>query len=63
MREAASAKEQELRATGALTAAKREEIEAARRSADLKDIEAQKADILADKTRACRLRTSANRGS
>jgi tape measure domain-containing protein len=51
IRDAVARKEEELRATGALTAAKREEIEAARRSADLKDIEAQKADILADKIR------------
>jgi tape measure domain-containing protein len=51
IREAASAREAELRATGELTAAKAAEIESARRSADLKDIEAQKADILAQKTR------------
>lgn len=51
IRDAADRKEQELVATGQLTAAKREEIDAARRSADMKDIEGQKADILADKTR------------
>jgi tape measure domain-containing protein len=51
IREAASAREAELKATGDLTAAKRAEIESARRNADLKDIEAQKADILADKIR------------
>lgn len=51
IREAAARKEDELRSTGALTLAKQQEISAARQSADLKDIEAQKAEILADKTR------------
>ncbi len=51
IRDAANAREAELRATGDLTTAKAAEIEAARRNADLKDIEAQKAEILADKIR------------
>ncbi|BEP61269.1 hypothetical protein GmRootV213_18230 [Variovorax sp. V213] len=50
--DAADARENELRATGELTASKLAEIDAARRSADLKDLEAQKADILADKIRS-----------
>ncbi|NVM90837.1 tape measure domain-containing protein [Variovorax sp. SG517] len=52
IREAADARENELRATGQLTAEKQAEVEATRRSADLKDLEAQKADILADKIRS-----------
>lgn len=52
IRDAAAAKEAELRATGDLTAAKRDEIDAQRRAADLKDIEAEKSDILAGKVRA-----------
>ena len=51
IRETADAKERELRATGELTAGKKAEIDAQRRSADLKDLEAQKADILAQKIR------------
>jgi hypothetical protein len=50
--DAADARESELRATGELTGSKLAEIDAARRNADLKDLEAQKADILADKTRS-----------
>lgn len=51
IREVTSQREAELRALGELTAAKRDELDAARRSADLKDLEAEKADILAQKTR------------
>lgn len=49
MRAVANSKEAELRATGQLTAEKKAELDAMRRSADLKDQEAQKADILASK--------------
>lgn len=52
IREAASAREAELKATGQLTAERKAEIEAQLRSANLKDLEAQKSDILADKIRA-----------
>lgn len=52
IREAVSRKEEELRATGELTEAKRQELDAQRLSADLKDIEAEKSDILAQKLRA-----------
>ncbi|WP_234197136.1 tape measure protein [Pseudacidovorax sp. NFM-22] len=49
IRAVADAQETELRATGQLTAEKKAQLDAQRRSADLKDIEAQKADILAGK--------------
>lgn len=52
IREAADARESELRTTGELTTARQAEIEAMRKSADLKDLEAQRSDILADKTRS-----------
>lgn len=52
IRDAASARETELRATGQRTTVKRDDIEAARRSADLKDIEGHKTDILAQKIQA-----------
>lgn len=52
IRDAADTKERELKATGELTTAKKAEIETARKSADLKDLEGQKADILAEKIRA-----------
>ncbi|HSW23107.1 MAG TPA: tape measure protein, partial [Burkholderiaceae bacterium] len=52
IRESADARENELRVTGQLNAEKQAEIEAMRKSADLKELEAQRADILAEKTRA-----------
>ncbi len=52
IRDAADKKEQEAKATGQLTDAVKEDIAARRRSADLKDIEGQKSDILASKIRA-----------
>jgi tape measure domain-containing protein len=51
IRDAAARREEELRASGALTAAMRDELEMQRRSADLKDIEAEKSEVLAKKTR------------
>ncbi len=51
IRDAAARKEEELKASRGLTTAKREEIEAQRRSADLKELEAQKTDILAQSVR------------
>lgn len=49
MRAASDAREKELKARGELTAAAQDEIAARRRVADLKDLEAQKSDILAAK--------------
>jgi len=51
IREAADARERELRVLGQLTPEKQAEIDASRRSADAKELEGQKADILADKLR------------
>jgi tape measure domain-containing protein len=63
MRDSADAKETEARATGTLTAKKQAEIDATRDAAAAKDLEAQKADILASKldglTAAEQRRTSA----
>lgn len=52
MRETAAAREREAVATGALTTEKKEEIAALRASADLKDVDAKKADLLAQRQAA-----------
>jgi len=52
MRETATAREREALATGALTTEKKEEIAALRASADLKDFDAKKADLLAQRQAA-----------
>ena len=49
IREGAAAKEAELKARGELTVAAKAEIDARRQTANLKDLEAQKSDILTEK--------------
>lgn len=52
IRKAVDEKEKELKATGNLTAAAKEDLATRRQAADLKDLEAQKSDILTNKIQA-----------